>query len=580
MPNRLLDMVKQNPNGIIGRAYTFAEKAHKGQKRKTGEPYFVHLVATATTLLDWGADETTVAAGLLHDTIEDCGVTREQLELEFSSDVAFLVEGVTKLGKVKYRAEGNASDPPKNSSAHQESETRREVGSLRKLILAISQDIRVVLIKLADRLHNMKTLSALPPAKQKRIALETDEIYAPLAYRLGMHNISGELHDLAFPYLHPREWEWMKKNMGRHYEVHTKYLVNLKPQVESILRQHGILPVSIDFRAKRFYSLYKKLVAHNMDPEKIYDLVAMRIIVQKVEECYSALGVIHANWPPLPGRIKDYIAMPKPNGYRSLHTTVIGPENKIVEFQIRTEDMHKENEFGIASHWAYKEHKTSSETKRELEWVSQLKDWQERFAGAAEADPEGFLQAMKIDFFKDRIFVMTPRGEVIDLPAGSTPVDFAYHIHSEIGDSATAAKVNNTFVPLSHELKSGDMVEIITQKGKKPSEDWLQFVKSAAARDRIRASLRRSIGNIRLPDRIEFKITAQNRVGLFKEVSSVLARSHLNIHDLAVLHQTPSITMLKILVDGNDLAKAQKVAVKIKTEVPAVKEISVKLAAK
>jgi GTP pyrophosphokinase len=272
--------------------------------------------------------------------------------------------------------------------------------------------------------------------------------------------------------------------------------------------------------------------------------------------------------------------MPKPNGYRSLHTTVIGPENKIIEFQIRTEAMHKENEFGIASHWAYKEKKGPAETKREMEWVSQLKDWQEKFAGAAESDPEGFLQAMKIDFFKDRIFAMTPRGEIIDLPAGSTVVDFAYHVHSEVGDSASAGKVNSAFVPLSYELKSGDMVEVITQKGKKPSEDWLQFVKSAAARDHIRAALRRGMSNIKLPDRIEFRLTAKNEVGLFKSVSAILARSHFNINDLQIIHQTPAITMLRILVDGNDITRAQKTAIKIKTEVPIIKEISAKLVTK
>ena len=575
MARKLAEVIKSNPGGLIARAYDFAQKAHAGQKRKSGEPYFVHPASTAQTLLDWQADETTIAAGLLHDTMEDCGISQEELCKNFGEDVVFLVNGVTKLGKVKYRKEDN-KEVAKNTT-EKPTEKHMEVGNLRKLILAISKDIRVVMIKLADRLHNMTTLAALPPAKQKRIAIETDEIYAPLAYRLGMHQVSGELQDLAFPYLYPKESEWMKKNMGKYYETHTKYLENLKPIIEKALKDHHIDFESIDFRAKRYSSLYKKLIAHNMDPDKIYDLVAMRIIVAQTEGCYGALGVIHSLYPPLPGRIKDYIAMPKPNGYRSLHTTVIGPENKIVEFQIRTREMHEENEHGIAAHWAYKEGTKNNSLKKEMAWVSQLKAWQDKFENLAQNDPEEFLQSMKIDFFKDRIFVMTPRGAVLDLPAGSTPIDFAYHIHSDIGNSCSSAKVNGAFVSLSQELQSGDMVEVMIQKGKKPSEDWLQFVKTQSAKEHIRASLKKSNPSLRPIEKIEYRITSGNKIGLLKNITGIIARSHINLADVALHHQAKDLVIIRIVLENGDLAKAQKIALKIKEEVEEVREINVRL---
>jgi GTP pyrophosphokinase len=489
------DIIKKEPNGLIARAYAFAERSHKGQVRKSGEPYFNHLRAAAEILHEWHLDDATIAAGLLHDTVEDTGVPLEAIKKEFGDEVAFLVDGVTKLGHIKYRDPGG--------------ETQHKAENLRKMVLALSEDLRVVFIKLADRLHNMQTLAALPAAKQKRIALETDEIYAPLAYRLGMHNLSGELQDLAFPYLYPQEYRWLLSASKEQYAERMKYLEEMKPQVEKLLADHGIKPLDIEIRAKRYSSLYKKLLKRDMDMGRIYDLVAMRVVVDTLPECYAALGVIHEMWPPLPRRMKDYIAMPKPNAYRSLHTTVIGPHDKTIEFQIRTKEMHDENEYGVAAHWLYKQRQAGGTRKggatppsgqklaAELKWVQQLKNWQEQFSGQTSSDPEEFLQSMKIDFFQDRIFAVTPRGDVIDLPAGSTPIDFAYHVHSEIGNSAIGARVNGSVAPLDHKLRSGDVVEVITQKGKKPSEDWLRFVKTAIARDHIRLSLRKKDSAIR-----------------------------------------------------------------------------------
>jgi GTP pyrophosphokinase len=475
----LKDFIKKNPNNIVAKAYAFAENAHRGQKRMSGEPYFNHVVATATILHDWHMDDTTVAAGLLHDTVEDTGTPLETIKKEFGDEVSFLVDGVTKIGHAKYRG------------------TEHRAENMRKMVLAISQDLRVVFIKLADRLHNMQTLGALPPQKQKRIALETSEIYAPLAYRMGMYNLSGELEDIAFSYLLPKEYEWLIETTKEQYAERLAYLQSIQPEITALLKKHSIVPIAIDFRAKRYSSLYKKLLKHDMDIANIHDLIAMRIIVRTVPECYAVLGVIHEVWPPVPGRIKDYIAMPKPNSYRSLHTTVVGPMGKIVEFQIRTKAMHEESEHGIAAHWIYKEHDRKNFPRRliakEIAWVNQLKQWQKRIftsAGSGDANSKKFLKSMKIDFFKDRIFAITPRGEVIDLPTGATPIDFAYSIHSEIGDEATGAKVNDASVPLSHELKSGDMVEIVTQKGKKPSEAWLAFAKTATAQNHIRTALR------------------------------------------------------------------------------------------
>jgi GTP pyrophosphokinase len=571
------EIAKKEPNSLIGHAYAFAEKAHAGQKRKTGEPYFNHPLAAAEILHSWNLDDATVAAGMLHDTVEDTGVPLDTIRKEFGDEVASLVDGVTKLGHIKYR--GAEGEQQEQGPEHDKAE------NLRKMVLALSQDLRVVFIKLADRMHNMQTLKALPVAKQKRIALETDEIYASLAYRLGMHNVSGELQDLAFPYLHPREYDWVLSATKEHYAERSKYLEKVKPLVKKLLEEHDIKPIDIEIRAKRYSSLYKKLLNRGMDIERIHDLVAMRIIVKTLPECYAALGVIHEAWPPLPRRIKDYIAMPKPNAYRSLHTTVIGPEGKQVEIQIRTQEMHDENEYGIAAHWLYKEKKngpsatSGKKLAQELVWIQQLKNWQERFSGSA-TDPEEFIHAMKTNFFQDRIFAVTPRGDVIDLPVGSTPIDFAYHVHSEVGNSATGAKVNSFIVPLDHILKSGDVVEIITQKGKRPSEDWLRFARTTIAQDHIRLALRKKksfASALSLPTRTQIKITAESRVGLIKDISGTIARSHIRIlsfHTEAI--KDGRLHVDKLEVQSTDKNKIEKIVVKIRN-IQGVKETSYKI---
>lgn len=565
-------LIKKEPKGLVARAAKFSEKAHRGQKRKSGEPYFCHPKAVAEILTKWNLDEATIAAGFLHDIVEDTPATHDEVEKEFGKEVTFIVDGVTKLGQIKYRGEASKIS------------ARTKAENLRKLFLALSEDLRVVFVKLADRLHNMRTLDALPHNKQRRIALETDEIYAPLAYRLGMHNISGELRDLAFPYLHPVENEWLEKNVPEAYEERRRYLEKLKPEVEKILKENKIKPLSVDFRAKRFSSLYSKLLRYDMDLTRIYDLVALRIIVKSISECYATMGIIHSLWPPLPGRIKDYIAMPKPNGYRSIHTTIIAPENKFVEIQIRTEQMHDENENGIAAHWLYKVHGDpkngkmplpTSRLAQEVQWVQQLRNWQEK-SESINTDPDAYINAMKIDFFKDRIFAVTPKGEVLDLPVGATPIDFAYQIHTDVGNSCVGAKINDKFVSLDHELRSGDVVQIITQAKKKPSASWLKIVKTTGARDKIRAALnqdRKSIGGNRAPTRADIKITAEDRLGLLKELTAIITRSHIYINDLkTVTHPGNNFPNVKVQCETADRKKLDKLLLKLK-KVRGVREV-------
>lgn len=574
------ETARKKPNTLIGKAYNFAEKAHRGQKRKNGEPFLNHVLATAETLQQWRMDEETIAAGLLHDVVEDTSVTEEELKKSFGEEIAFLVDGVTKLSRIKYRGiEGKAE-------------------SLRKMVMAISRDLRVVFIKLADRLHNMQTLSALPQVKQKRIAVETDEIYSAIAYRLGMWELSGELQDLAFPYLYPDEHKWLKDNVADEYEIRRKYLETVKPVLEEALKKNNLKPVSIDFRAKRYYSLYKKLLRYEMDISRIYDLVALRLVFGTLSECYAALGIIHQLWPPFPGRIKDYIAMPKPNNYRSLHTTVIGPEGKRVEIQIRTKEMQDENEFGIAAHWFYKQKqkwnffsaggRSAFGGKKEalgeklaasLVWLKQLRDWQERRKEIGQS-PEEFVETMKEDFFKDRIFAITPKGDVIDLPRGANPVDFAYHIHTQIGDGAIGSKINGKIMPLNTALESGDVVEILTQKNKKPSEDWLKFVKTSIAKDHIRAALRdkrMNLGPKRPASKIELHLTIHNRLGLTKDISGIIARSHVHITSIRLSgHKGSQFSSCKIGCETTDTSKIEKVILKLK-ELKEVREISYEL---
>lgn len=504
------------PDSVVHKAYEFAKHSHEHMKRDSGEPYINHCVAVAKTVHEWHLDEISIAAAFLHDVVEDTGITIKDISKKFGEEISYIVDGLTKLKHFKYASQ--------NPNAE----------NLRKLILSFSQDLRVILVKLADRQHNMKTLQYKTLEKQKSIAWETMEIYAPIAYRLGMQKLSGELEDYAFPYLFKEEYEWLMKSVNERFEERAKYAEKLKPVMRGLLEKSGIRPISIDSRAKRYYSLYRKLMRYDMDLEKIYDLVAFRIIVKTVEECYATLGIIHKHWAPLPGQFDDYIARPKPNGYRSLHTTVFCMDNKITEIQIKTQEMHEENEFGIAAHWAYEQIKSSKEhfakwkgvkSRRELLWVEQLRNWQKKFT-----TQKDFIDTLKVDFFKERIFVITPMNDVIDLPSGATTIDFAYQIHSEIGNQCVGAKVNGKIVPLDYELRSGDIVEILTQHGKKPSEGWLRFVKTSMAKKYIKSALQeKEIQQKTDRQLLEFKIINSDRPGYIKEVAAVFAELKINI---------------------------------------------------
>ena len=458
---------------LIAEAFLFAKKAHGEQKRESGEDYIVHPLHTALTLSEMKADAKTVAAGLLHDVLDDTDATKGQLEEKFGKEITFLVEGVSKLGKIKYRG------------------VERHAENLRKMLLAMAQDFRVVLIKLADRYHNLQTLDALPVAKQKRIAVESLEIYAPLAFRFGVSELSKKIEDLAFKYCYPQEYNMILEKVEEQYPQREKYLETVRPYIQSKLKKEGVEVLTIQTRAKHYWSLYEKLKKYNMNWDAIYDLVAMRIIVKDIEDCYAALGVIHKLYKPLPGRIKDYIALPKPNGYQSLHTTVFCKGGQITEFQIRTQEMHEASENGIAAHWLYTEsNKPTGGAKsagKKFDWITQIREWQKEIKDSAD-----FLDTLKIDVFSDRIFVFTPNGDVIDLPEGATPVDFAYAIHGSLGDTCAQARVNKEMAPLDQELKNGDMVEIIKNPKRKPSRDWLLFVKTNTARAKIRSTLKES----------------------------------------------------------------------------------------
>ncbi len=550
-------------NSIVKKAHVFAEEAHRGIVRESGEPYIIHPIAVAYFVKEWGLDEISIAAAILHDVLEDTDHTHKELEITFGREVAEIVDGMTKLRNFKYGENPDAEN-------------------VRKLILSFAKDIRVILIKLADRYHNMRTLKYKTPEKQKEIAWETIEIYAPIAYRLGMQRLSGELEDLSFPYLYEEEYRWLMENVKEQYEKRATYAEKLKPKLQKMLEEAGIHPVAIDSRAKRYYSLYRKLMRNDMDFGKIYDLVAMRVIVNTVEECYATLGIIHKHWPPLSGRFRDYIAVPKPNGYKSLHTAVSALEDKITEIQIKTVDMHKENEFGIAAHWAYEQIKkdpTQHDTKKwvgmknkkELLWVQQLQNWQNKFI-----NKQDFLESIKVDFFKERIFVLTPRNDVIDLPAGSTPVDFAYHIHSELGNQCIGAKVNGKITPLDQELQSGDVVEILTQKGKKPSEDWLRFIKSSMAKKYVRSALRLKDKKLKsaTPKEIQFKIVNADHPGYLKEITEIFGDMNVNI--LFLNSQTDprqAFSLVTIRCGIMPKQKLEKLAVKLK-KISGTKEIS------
>ncbi len=452
---------------LVRRAYVFAEQAHRGQTRSSGEPYIIHPLAAAYTLAEMHLDESILAATLLHDVPEDTERTLEDIEREFGADIASMVGGITKLGKIKYRG------------------MDRYIENLRKMFLAMAADVRVVFIKFADRLHNLQTLQHVPQKKQFRIALESLEIYAPIANRLGMGDMKGRLEDEAFQYVLPKEYEWVSGLARTTTAAKQAYLERVMETARDIVQGMGVHDVVVQGRAKHLYSLYKKLLKCERNINRIYDIIAVRIIVRSVGDCYAALGAIHSTWTPLKGRIKDYIAQPKPNGYRSLHTTVFCADGEIVEFQIRTREMHEANEYGIAAHWSYDEQKLKKQSKNIPAWVQDLATIQQELADKKEYLRS--LEELKIDVFHDRIFLFTPKGDVIDLPEDSTCIDFAYAIHTDIGNTAVAAKINEEHVKLDTPLKNGDMVEIMVDKSrKKPNSEWLDTAKTRHARQKIR----------------------------------------------------------------------------------------------
>ncbi|MHB8651957.1 MAG: RelA/SpoT family protein [Minisyncoccota bacterium] len=464
----------EKETALIEKAYHFSQEAHEGQKRFSGDPYFVHAFETGKNLAIFGMDTQTITAGLLHDVLEDAGISEEIIEKEFGKNILFLIKGVTKLGKLKYRG------------------LERHVESLRKLFIATAEDPRVILIKLADRLHNVKTLAGhKDPQKQRRIALETIEIFAPLANRLGMGKLRGELEDYSFPYAYPTEYQTVRSLLKERGRITEKYVGHVHKLLQKELVRQGFSHFKLDHRLKYSYSLYRKLLRNDMDIEKIYDLVALRVIVPTVADCYRVLGVVHTLWRPLPGRVKDYIATPKPNGYQSLHTTIFTGDGGIAEIQIRTEAMHQEAEYGIASHLAYKEGifeliKRKRLKTKKLSWIDDMIELQKHLSKNGE-----YLENLKMDFFRDRVFVFTPKGDVIDLPEDSTPVDFAYAIHSAIGDHVAGAKVDGKLVSLDTKLKNGNIVEIVTRKGAHPSVKWSEHAKTTLAHRHIRSAVQK-----------------------------------------------------------------------------------------
>ena len=479
---------------FIARAYEFTEIAHDGQVRKSGEPYFNHLVATAVNLAELGMDEKVIAAGLLHDSVEDGMALEENLEKTFGKEVAFLVDGVTKMGRFQYRG------------------MKRHTESLRKLLIATSKDIRVIIIKLADRLHNMQTLEHVRPDKRERIATETLEIYAPLAYRLGITTLSRQLEDLSFPYILPEEHKQVQAILKERSKQTFQKLEKTERSIKKRLGENNIRDFRISNRIKGIYSLYKKLLRKNWDIEKIYDIAAMRIIVKNTADCYQVLGIIHQYFRPMPGRIKDYIAVQKPNGYQSIHTTIFTGDGGLVEIQIRTERMHQNAEFGAAAHLLYKTEETpeTGDAVKDMSWIqrmvqrlqnddskssatvarSEQPEWLDKITKRddqhLEEDEESFERYLKEDFFKHRIFVFTPLGDVIDLPEGSTPLDFAFMVHTDVGKHTAGAKVGGKLVSLDTKLQNGDIVEIVTKSSAKPSTKWIDMAITTEAKRKIR----------------------------------------------------------------------------------------------
>lgn len=468
----LLNISSNYDVDMIGRALDKAFELHNGQMRKSGEPYIIHPMSVAVILAQLGMDEATIVGGLLHDVVEDTDYTREQLVEDFNEEVALLVDGVTKLGAIKF-----------------DNKEEAQAENLRKMFLAMSKDIRVLIIKLADRLHNMRTLKFMKPEKQKEKSQETLDIYAPLASRLGIYTIKFELEDIALKYLHPEDFEELSKEVSAKKDQREEFINQTMEEIKDAMKDMN-LKYDITGRSKHIYSIYKKMRLQNKQLDEIFDLTAIRIIVETVRDCYAVLGIVHTMWKPIPGRFKDYIAMPKANMYQSLHTTVLGDNGEPFEIQIRTYEMHRVAEYGIAAHWKYKEGKSSKDSNSEemkLAWLRQTLEWQQEVN-----DPKEFLDTLKMDLFSTQVFVFTPKGEVIDLPSGSTPLDFAFKIHTDVGCHCVGAKVNGKMVTIDHALQNGDIVEIVTSSNSSgPSVDWLKIAKSSSARNKIRQWLKR-----------------------------------------------------------------------------------------
>jgi GTP pyrophosphokinase len=533
---------------LIEKAFYFGEKAYQGVKRKSGEPYLNHCLRTALNLAELKLPAEMITAGILHDVLEDGNVSEEELKNEFGEEINFLVKGVTKISSYRYKEKNLV-----------------QAENLRKLILATIKDVRVAIIKLADRLDNMRTLEYLEPEKRIRFALETSDIYAPLALRLGISEWAGELDDLALKYLEPEKYHSLKLEIEKRVADGKSYLEKLQPLIENELKKKNINLVKIEYRVKRISSVYKKLPRKNYDLDKIYDLLAFRIIVKTVEDCYLALGVIHSLFKPLMHEFDDYIAFPKPNGYRSLHTTVITDEGKYIEFQIKTEEMHLYNEFGMAAYLAYadaKQTKTYQKEKpifadeEELKIIQNLRDWQEGFT----------------DIFKEKIYVLTPKGDVVELPANSTPLDFAYKIHTDLGNHFAGARVNQKLVPIDYKLQNGDVVEIIVNKNRKPSPDWLNIVKSTSTKKKIKSQLRKEHFIFMPKISAELKITAQDRIGLLKDIANIISSQNINITG-SRSKTKKGLAYLYFTLQINDKKEFEYLKEMIKTKVKEVIEI-------
>ncbi|AWK52468.1 (p)ppGpp synthetase [Clostridium beijerinckii] len=561
MVDKLLETIHNNCNNVdvdmVKKAYHFAEEAHKEQKRESGEPYIIHPIAVAEILADLGMDTNTIVAGLLHDVIEDTDFSYDETVSLFNAEIANLVEGVTKLtklGEMEYKTK-----------------EEQQADNVRKMLLAMAKDIRVIIIKLADRLHNMRTLKFMPAKKQKNKAKETLDIYAPLAHRLGMSKIKWELEDLCFRYLHEKEYYDLVDSIAEKRIEREAYIKEVVKDLNEKLEASGIKS-EIDGRPKHFYSIYKKMVSKNKSIEEIFDLTAIRVLVDSVKDCYGVLGIVHTIYRPIPGRFKDYIAMPKPNMYQSLHTTVIGPQGKTFEIQIRTFEMHKTAEYGIAAHWKYKEGDTGNpeqdkpkDFEKKLVWLRDMLEWQKETS-----DAEEFIEGFKIDLFSDEVFVFTPKGVVINLCSKATPIDFAYRIHTDIGNKCVGAKVNGKIVPLDYTLKTGEIVEILTSPNAKgPNMDWLNIAKSNQSKSKIKLWFKKAkkeeniVKGKELLER-ELKKQSVNYVDIAKgEIYDKLMKRY-NIHSMDDLYALLGIggfsvsTLISRLKEDNGLINKDK----------------------